>query len=106
MKHFGFQPYYIYIYFIIITFNIWINKFIFILYLYNLMIPCKSDIDKKNRNLYAILLINQMVNGKLEEPFIKFANSFNDLKQLSPENIKAELTKKFYEERRNRFSKN
>ena len=70
------------------------------------MIPCKSDIDKKNRNLYAILLINQMVNGKLEEPFIKFANSFNDLKQLSPENIKAELTKKFYEERRNRFSKN
>ena len=30
-----------------------------------LMMPCKSDVDKKNRNLYAILLINQMVNGKL-----------------------------------------
>ena len=40
-----------------------------------LMMPCKSNIDKKNRNLYAILLINQMVNGKLEEPFVKFANS-------------------------------
>ena len=63
-----------------------------------LMMPCKSNIDKKNRNLYAILLINQMVNGKLEEPFIKFANSSNDLKQLSPAIIKAELTKKFYEE--------
>ena len=63
-----------------------------------LMMPCKSNIDKKNRNLYAILLINQMVNGKLEEPFIKFANSTNDLKQLSPANIKSELTKKFYEE--------
>ena len=63
-----------------------------------LMIPCKSNIDKKNRNLYAIFLINHMVNGKLEEPFIKFANSSNDLKQLSPLNIKSELTKKFYEE--------
>jgi len=63
-----------------------------------LMMPCKSNIDKKNRNLYAILLINQMVNGKLEEPFIKFANSSNDLKQLSPANIKSLLSKKFYEE--------
>jgi len=63
-----------------------------------LMMPCKSNVDKKNRNLYAILLINQMVNGKLEEPFVKFANSTSDLKQLSPANIKSELTKKFYEE--------
>ena len=63
-----------------------------------LMMPCKSSVDKKNRNLYAILLINQMVNGKLEEPFLKFANNTSDLKQLSPANIKSELTKKFYEE--------
>ena len=63
-----------------------------------LMMPCKSNMDKKNRNLFAILLINQMVNGRLEEPFIKFANSTNDLKQLSPANIKSELTRKFYEE--------
>ena len=63
-----------------------------------LMMPCKSNMDKKNRNLYAILLINQMVNGRLEDPFIKFANSTNDLKQLSPANIKSELTRKFYEE--------
>ena len=63
-----------------------------------LMMPCKSSMDKKNRNLYAILLINQMVNGKLEEPFIKFASNTSDLKQLSPATIKSELTKKFYEE--------
>jgi len=63
-----------------------------------LMMPCKSNIDKKNRNLYAILLINQMVNGRLEEPFIKFANSTGDLQQLSPANIKSALSKKFYEE--------
>ena len=63
-----------------------------------LMMPCKSNIDKKNRNLYAILLINQMVNGKLEEPFAKFANSTCDLQQLSPANIKPALSKKFYEE--------
>ena len=63
-----------------------------------LMMHCKSNMDKKNSNLYAILLINQMVNGRLEEPFIKFANSTNDLKQLSPANIKSELTRKFYEE--------
>ena len=39
-----------------------------------------------------------MVNGKLEEPFIKFASNTSDLKQLSPATIKSELTKKFYEE--------
>ena len=63
-----------------------------------LMMPCKSDMQKKNRNLYAILLINQMINGYLEEPFIKFASNTNDLKLLSPANIKATLTKRFYEE--------
>ena len=63
-----------------------------------LMMPCKTNMEKKNRNLYAILLINQMVNGILEEPFIKFANNTNDLKLLSPSNIKAVLTQKFYEE--------
>ena len=63
-----------------------------------LMMPCKTNMEKKNRNLYAILLINQMVNGILEEPFIKFANNTNDLKLLSPSNIKEVLTQKFYEE--------
>jgi len=63
-----------------------------------LTIPCDTNDTKKNRNLYAIKLINQMINGKLEEPFTKHANGLNDLKWLSPIDIKAELTKKFYEE--------
>jgi len=63
-----------------------------------LTIPCNTTDTKKNRNLYAIKLINQMINGKLEEPFIKYANGLNDLKWLSPIDIKAELTKKFFEE--------
>lgn len=63
-----------------------------------LMMACISNEEKKNRNLYAILLINQMINGKLEEPFIKFVNSKNDLLQLSPASVKSELSKQFYEE--------
>ena len=63
-----------------------------------LTVPCDSNETKKNRNLYAIKLINQMINGRLEEPFIKHANGLNDLKWLSPIDIKAELTKKFYDE--------
>jgi len=63
-----------------------------------LTIPCNTNDTKKNRNLYAIKLINQMINGKLEEPFTKYANGLNDLKWLSPIDIKAELTKKFFEE--------
>ena len=39
-----------------------------------------------------------MINGKLEDPFTKYANGLNDLKWLSPIDVKTELTKKFYEE--------
>lgn len=63
-----------------------------------LSIPCETDEAKKNRNLYGIKLINQMINGKLDEPFIRNANSLNDLVWLSPIDIKAELSKKFYDE--------
>jgi hypothetical protein len=63
-----------------------------------LTMPFDTNETKKNRNLYGIKLINQMINGKLEEPFIRHANGINDLKWLSPIDIKAELTKKFYEE--------
>lgn len=67
----------------------WINLLTF---------PCDTNETKKNRNLYGIKLINQMINGKLEEPFNKYANDINDLKWLSPIDIKAELTKKFFDE--------
>ena len=63
-----------------------------------LTIPCNTNDTKKNRNLYGIKLINQMINGKLEDPFTKYANGLNDLKWLSPIDVKTELTKKFYEE--------
>ena len=63
-----------------------------------LTIPCNNNETKKNRNLYGIKLINQMVNGKLEEPFTKYANGPNDLRWLSPIDIKAELSKKFFEQ--------
>ena len=63
-----------------------------------LTIPCNTNETKKNRNLYGIKLINQMVQGKLEEPFTKYANGPNDLKWLSPIDVKTELCKKFYEE--------
>ena len=63
-----------------------------------LTIPCNTNETKKNRNLYGIKLINQMINGRLEEPFTKYANGPNDLKWLSPIDIKAELSKKFLEE--------
>ena len=63
-----------------------------------LSIPCNTNETKKNRNLYGIKLINQMVQGKLEEPFTKYANGPNDLKWLSPIDVKTELCKKFYEE--------
>ena len=63
-----------------------------------LTIPCNTNETKKNRNLYGIKLINQMINGRLEEPFTSYANGPNDLKWLSPIDIKAELSKKFLEE--------
>ena len=63
-----------------------------------LTIPCNTNETKKNRNLYGIKLINQMINGRLEEPFTRYANGPNDLKWLSPIDIKAELSKKFLEE--------
>ena len=63
-----------------------------------LTIPCNTNETKKNRNLYGIKLINQMVQGKLEEPFIKYANGPNDLRWLSPIDVKTELCKKFFEE--------
>ena len=63
-----------------------------------LTIPYNTNETKKNRNLYGIKLINQMVQGKLEEPFTKYANGPNDLRWLSPIDVKTELCKKFYEE--------
>ena len=61
-----------------------------------LTIPWETNETKKNRNLYGIKLINQMINGKIEEPFTKYANGINDLKWLSLIEVKSELSKKFF----------
>ena len=63
-----------------------------------LSIPYNTNDTKKNRNLYGIKLVNQMINGKLEEPFINYANNNSELKWLSPKDIKNELSKQFFEE--------
>ena len=53
--------------------------------------------EKQNRNLYAIKLLNQMINGKLKKPFINYCKT-NILKPLLPIDIKRELTEKFLNE--------
>lgn len=59
--------------------------------------PHQTEKEKQNRNLYAIKLLNQMVNGKLKIPFINYCKT-NKLKQLLPIDIKGELTQKFLTE--------
>ena len=49
---------------------------------------------KKNRNLYAIKLLDNVINGKLEEPFDKFAKD-KELKKINPILVKTELTQLF-----------
>ena len=59
-----------------------------------LCIPTLNIEFKKNRNLYAIKLLDNVCNGKLEEPFTKFAKD-KEIKLLDPILIKTQLTKKF-----------
>ena len=60
-----------------------------------LSIPYETTEEKQNRNLYAIKLLNQMINGKIKYPFNNYAN-INELKPLLAIDVRAELTKKFY----------
>ena len=62
-----------------------------------LSLPYATKEEKQNRNLYAIKLINQMINGKIKYPFNNYAN-INEFKPLLAIDIKAELTQKFYKE--------
>jgi hypothetical protein len=59
--------------------------------------PYETKEEKQNRNLYAIKLLNQMINGKLKNPFFNYCKT-NKLKQLLPIDIKSELTEKFFKE--------
>ena len=62
-----------------------------------LSLPYTTKEEKQNRNLYAIKLINQMINGNIKYPFNNYAN-INEFKPIFAIDIKAELTPKFYEE--------
>lgn len=63
-----------------------------------LCMPTSSTLWKKNRNLYSILLLDNIVNGKLEPPFNKFAIDNGELDQLNPTVVKSKLTSKFLTE--------
>ena len=62
-----------------------------------LCVPTVNIEFKKNRNLYAIKLLDNVLNGKLEEPFNKFAKE-KELKMLDPIIVKTQLTSKFLDE--------
>ena len=59
--------------------------------------PSITEKEKKNRNLYAIKLLNQMINGYIKYPFNTYAKE-GDIKKISVVNLKSELTNKFYDE--------
>ena len=63
-----------------------------------LMAPTKNIEWKKNRNLYAIVLIDSLINHKLNEPFNKFPKGNKELPLLSVTKVKSELSKKFFKE--------
>ena len=62
-----------------------------------LCIPTINIEFKKNRNLYAIKLLDNVFNGKLEDPFTKFVKD-KELKKLNPILVKTQLTTKFLKE--------
>ena len=49
---------------------------------------------KKNRNLYAIKLLDNVINGKLEDPFTKFAKE-KEIKLLDAILVKTQLSNTF-----------
>jgi hypothetical protein len=52
---------------------------------------------KKNRNLHAILMLDMILNNKLEPPYTKFADETKSLPLLNKTNIKAILSNKIQE---------
>lgn len=63
----------------------------------SLCLPTNNIAWKKNRNLYAIKLLDNILNGKLEKPFTKFADDGENLPMLDPILVKSQLTNKVKE---------
>ncbi len=63
-----------------------------------LCFPTNNLSWKKNRNLYTILLLDNIINNKLESPFDKFCDESFELPTLNPTVIKSKLSNKFLNE--------
>ena len=63
----------------------------------SLCLPTNNISWKKNRNLYAIKLLDNILNDKLEKPFTKFADEGENLPMLDPILVKSQLTNKVKE---------
>lgn len=51
---------------------------------------------KKNRNLHAIVILDNILNNKIEEPYTKFANDIS-VPLLSKTLVKSQISDKFIE---------
>ena len=60
----------------------------------SLTIPANNISWKKNRNLYSIKLLDNILNKRLEKPFTKFAEDSEKLEKLDPILIKSQLSQK------------
>jgi hypothetical protein len=60
-------------------------------------LPTNNIPWKKNRNLYAIKLLDNILNFRLEEPFTKFAESSENLPMLNHILVKSQLSNKIKE---------
>ena len=63
-----------------------------------LCFPTNNISWKKNRNLYTILLLDNILNNKLESPFNKFCDESADLPVLNPTIVKSQISNKFLNE--------
>ena len=63
----------------------------------SLCLPTNNISWKKNRNLYAIKLLDNILNNKLEKPFTKFADEGEKLPMLDQILVKSQLTNKVKE---------
>ena len=63
-----------------------------------LCFPTNNISWKKNRNLYTILLLDNIINNKLENPFNKFCKDNEELPVLNPTIVKSKISSKFIKE--------
>ena len=62
----------------------------------SLCLPTNNIPWKKNRNLYTLKLLDNILNSRLENPFTKFADVGENLPMLDPILIKSQLSNKIY----------